>query len=60
MEINMRDYAGLFKELMFADNRAFIEQIKAEQARKKQELEAQEDCQCNGGGFAYCEVCHGE
>ncbi len=56
----MRDYAGLYKELMNADNRAFVEQIKKAQEREKQELEVQEDCQCSGGGFAYCEVCHGE
>ena len=56
----MRDYAGLFKELMVADNRAFIKQIHEEQDREKQELEAQADCQCNGGGFTYCEACHGE
>ncbi len=60
MEIIMRDYAGLYKELMNADNRAFVEQIKKAQEREKQELEVQEDCQCSGGGFAYCEVCHGE
>lgn len=56
----MIDYAGLFKELMVADNRAFVRQIKESQERKKQELEAQADCQCNGGGFVYCEACHGE
>lgn len=55
----MIDYAGLFKQIMVADNRAFIKQIHEEKDRKKQELEAQADCQCNGGGFAYCEVCHG-
>lgn len=56
----MIDYAGLYKELMNADNRAFVEQIKKEQERKKKELEVQADCECNGGGFVYCEACHGE
>jgi regulator of protease activity HflC (stomatin/prohibitin superfamily) len=60
MEITMIDYAGLYRELMNADNRAFVEQIKAEQERKQQELEAQADCECNGGGFTYCGACHGE
>jgi hypothetical protein len=60
MEITMRDYAGLFKELMVADNRAFIKKIHEEQDREKQELETNTDCECNGGGFAYCEACHGE
>lgn len=54
----MIDYAGLYKDLMNADNMAFVEQIKKSQKREKKELEAQEDCECNGGGFAYCEVCH--
>ena len=58
MEITMIDYAGLYKDLMNADNMAFVEQIKKSQKREKKELEAQEDCECNGGGFAYCEVCH--
>jgi hypothetical protein len=60
MEITMIDYAGLYKELMNADNRAFVEQIKKAQEKEKQELEAQADCECNGGGFAYCGACHGE
>tara|TARA_R110002012_G_scaffold220217_1_gene391699 strand:- start:4027 stop:4176 length:150 start_codon:yes stop_codon:yes gene_type:complete len=49
----MRDYAGLFKDLMVDSKRAFIKQI-----HEEQELET--DCQCNGGGFTYCEACHGE
>jgi hypothetical protein len=56
----MRDYAGLFKQLMVDSNRAFIKQIHEEQDREQQELEAQADCECNGCGFAYCEACHGE
>ena len=53
----MIDYAGLYKEIMNADNRAFVRQIKELQ---KQELALKADCECNGGGFAYCENCHGE
>jgi hypothetical protein len=56
----MIDLAGLYRELMNADNRAFVEQIKKAQEIEKQELEAQADCECNGGGFTYCEICHGE
>ena len=56
----MRDYAGLYKELMVDSKRAFIKQIHEEQGRETQELEANTDCECNGGGFAYCEACHGE
>ncbi len=59
MEITMIDYAGLYKELMNADNRAFVRMLKEAQEKKQQELEAQTDCECNGGGFAYCETCHG-
>ncbi len=55
----MIDYAGLYKELMNADNRAFVRMLKEAQERENQELEAQTDCECNGGGFAYCETCHG-
>jgi hypothetical protein len=55
----MRDYAGLYRELMNADNRAFVGMLKEAQEREKQELELQADCECNGGGFVYCEACHG-
>lgn len=56
----MRDYAGLLIDMMVADNRAFIRHIHEQQDREKQELEVHTDCECNGGGFVYCEVCHGE
>jgi len=57
----MRDYANILIDLLVSDNRAFIEQIKAEARSKKQaKLKAKADCQCNGGGFTYCEACHGE
>jgi hypothetical protein len=55
----MIDLAGIYKDLMNADNRAFVRQIKEAQKREKKELEAQADCECNGGGFVYCENCHG-
>lgn len=51
----MRDYAGTFIDMMVDTNRQFVGEIVQEQ---KQELEA--DCECNGGGFVYCEACHGE
>ena len=51
----MKDYARLFKQMMVDTNRQFVDEI-----IKEQELEAKADCQCSGGGFAYCEVCHGE
>jgi hypothetical protein len=51
----MRDYAGTFIDIMVDTNRQFVDEIV-----KEQELEIQADCQCNGGGFAYCEDCHGE
>lgn len=64
----MIDLAVLYRGLMNADNMAFVEQIKKTQEKEKQELKAQERkkqelkaqayCQCGGGGFAYCEVCH--
>jgi len=54
----MIDYAGLYKQLMADSNRVFVKQIQEEQKREK--LEAKADCQCNGGGFAYCEACYGE
>jgi len=49
----MNDYAGTFINMLVDTNRRFVDEIAQEQ-----ELEA--DCECNGGGFAYCEVCHGE
>ena len=49
----MRDYAGTFINMMVDTNRQFVDEIVTEQ-----ELEA--DCKCNGGGFTYCEACHGE
>jgi len=49
----MRDFASTFIDMMVDTNRQFVDEIS-----KEQELEA--DCQCNGGGFAYCEACHGE
>ena len=51
----MRDYASTFINMLVDTNRQFVDEIIQEQER---ELEA--DCECNGGGFAYCEVCHGE
>ena len=51
----MRDYAGTFISMLADTNRQFVDEIVQEQ-----ELEANTDCQCNGGGFAYCEACHGE
>jgi hypothetical protein len=59
MEITMRDWAGLYKQLMVDSNRAFVRQIKEAQEKEKQELELQADCECSGGGFVYCEACHG-
>ena len=56
----MLDLAGFYKELMNADNRAFVRMLEEAQEREKQALEAQADCQCNGGGFVYCEACHGK
>ena len=49
----MIDYAGTFIDMMVDTNRRFVDEIVQDQ-----ELKA--DCECNGGGFAYCEVCHGE
>ncbi len=51
----MRDYAGTFIGMMVDTNRQFVDEI-----IKEQELEAKADCQCSGGGFTYCEACHGE
>ncbi len=51
----MRDYAGIFKNCLVDTNRRFVDEI-----IQDQELELKADCECNGGGFAYCEVCHGE
>lgn len=48
----MRDYAGTFIDMLADTNRRFVDETVQEQ-----ELEA--DCECNGGGFAYCEACHG-
>lgn len=48
----MKDYAGTFIDMMVSTNRQLVDEIKQEQ-----KLEA--DCECNGGGFAYCEACHG-
>ncbi len=48
----MKDYAGTFIDMMVDTNRRFVDEIIQEQ-----ELEV--DCECNGGGFAYCEACHG-
>lgn len=55
MEITMRDYAGTFIDMMVDTNRRFVDEIVQDQ-----ELELEADCECNGGGFAYCEACHGE
>lgn len=49
----MRDYAGIFKDCLVDTNRQLVDEIV-----QGQEVEA--DCECNGGGFAYCEACHGE
>ncbi len=49
----MRDYTGMFIDMMVDTNRQFVDEVV-----KKQKLEA--DCECNGGGFSYCEDCHGE
>lgn len=51
----MRDYAGTFIGMIVDTNRRLVDEIVQEQ-----EQEAQEDCQCNGGGFTYCEACHGK
>ena len=51
----MRDYAGTFISMMVDTNRRFVDEIVHDQ-----EQELHQDCKCNGGGFAYCEVCHGE
>jgi len=50
----MTDYAGLLKYCLVDTNRRFVDEIIQDQ---ESELEA--DCECNGGGFAYCESCHG-
>lgn len=53
----MIDYAGLLKDMMVADNRAFIRHIHEKQDREKQELEKKESWE----GFEFreksCDIC---
>ena len=53
----MRDYSGLFKELMVDSNRAFIKQIHEEQDREKQQLQACNEKCLQISAIGLCKEC---
>jgi len=53
----MRDYAGLYRELMNADNRAFVGMLKEAQEREKQELEEKESWENFKFKNTPCDIC---